>query len=398
MSRLLALKALFHDAVDATTALVREGNGSVGRSIGRVGSILPGEAREVVHFANGVRGVVTERVLRSVSGVNRLVAVLSDAALKHVPWPEGPPPQLPMDEEALVSPAGAVDQLIGLLNAAVGDHLRRSDNGLDLGMTLREIASPGLSPERRRTLVVAVHGLGTTELCWVFGATEGLGDPRTTVATRLADAVGGVPVYVRYNGGVSIADNGRALARALQDHVSASPVPVERIVMVGHSMGGLVARAAAHHALEAGMGWRTRLTHVATIGTPHLGAPLAAVGHTAAAVLGAVDLPATRILHLILDGRSEGIQDLRHGDPQVLGPLDPDVAWVFVAGSYLKDAHGRIGRAVGDLMVTVRSAEGPRPGDHVQVHTHRVGGVVHATVQTDARVVQAVVDGITVYG
>ena len=63
-------------------------------------------------------------------------------------------------------------------------------------------------------------------------------------ARLIFDAVDGVtPVYLRYNPGRHISENGRDLAHRLQALVDAWPVPVEAISILAHSMGGLVSRS-----------------------------------------------------------------------------------------------------------------------------------------------------------
>ena len=52
------------------------------------------------------------------------------------------------------------------------------------------------------------------------------------------------------------------------------PVAVEDLSIVGHSMGGLVARSACCHAAQAEHRWTTSLKRLVFLGTPHLGAPL----------------------------------------------------------------------------------------------------------------------------
>ena len=80
--------------------------------------------------------------------------------------------------------------------------------------------------------------------------------------------------YARYNTGRHISDNGRALAAALDALVAGWPVEVSEIVLVGHSMGGLVARSACHYGECDGLGWTEQLRHVVCLGSPHMGAPL----------------------------------------------------------------------------------------------------------------------------
>ena len=77
---------------------------------------------------------------------------------------------------------------------------------------------------------------------------------RPTYGERLREDLGHTPVYARYNTGRHISDNGRALAAALEALVEGWPVAVEELVLVGHSMGGLVARSACHYGERDGHG------------------------------------------------------------------------------------------------------------------------------------------------
>src|SRR3954471_17419693 len=122
---------------------------------------------------------------------------------------------------------------LGALNGAVGDRLAESGNPLALDMTLQ---GGGDSPR----VAVFVHGLCETDDAWaLFG--------RHPYGARLEEELGYTPLYLRYNTGIHISDNGRRLARLLEETVESWPVPVEEIALVGHSMGGLVARRACHY-------------------------------------------------------------------------------------------------------------------------------------------------------
>ena len=143
-------------------------------------------------------------------------------------------------------------------------------------------------------------------------------------------------------------------------------MPVEEIALIGHSLGGLVARSACHQAAEAGMPWAGRVRHVVTLGTPHHGAPLAHGVHLAAHALHA--LPETRPFAGLLRRRSAGIRDLRHGslvdrdwegrDPDALRaaacaevPLLPGAMHCFVSASITRDPQHPLGRLLGDALV-----------------------------------------------
>jgi pimeloyl-ACP methyl ester carboxylesterase len=238
---------------------------------------------------------------------------------------------------------------------------------------------------------VFVHGLMETEHTWRIGARR-LGG---TYGSRLRDDLGRTPVYVRYNTGRHVSENGRSLADLLADAFEAWPVPVEEIAIVGHSMGGLVARSACHQASEEGAAWVSRVRHVVSLGTPHMGAPLAQAVHYASAALWKV--PETRPLAGLLRRRSAGIRDLRHGslvdedwrgrDPDALRrivccevPLLDGATHCFVSATVTRNPHHPIGRLVGDSLVLAPSASGRSRTRRIPFrdeHGHHLGGTHH---------------------
>ncbi|MBK7331706.1 MAG: hypothetical protein IPI87_04685 [Betaproteobacteria bacterium] len=153
------------------------------------------------------------------------------------------------------------------------------------------------------TLVVAAHGLCMNDLQWSRAGHDH--------AQALARDLGGTAVYLRYNSGMHVSTNGRELAALLEALVDAWPVPVARIVVLGHSMGGLVARSAAHYGGLAGHRWRTVLESLVFLGTPHQGSPLERGGHGLNQLLDA--LPFATPLGRLGRVRSAGITDLRYG-------------------------------------------------------------------------------------
>ena len=76
-----------------------------------------------------------------------------------------------------------------------------------------------------------------------------VGQPARAGGERLVDDLGCTSVFVRYNTGRHISVNGRELSELLDALVRAWPREVEQIALVGHSMGGLVARSACFSAL-----------------------------------------------------------------------------------------------------------------------------------------------------
>ena len=201
--------------------------------------------------------------------------------------------------------------MIAAIAGLTGDALEADGSPLAQPMAIRvggEPVRPGAAaladafPEATSRVVVFVHGLMETEFSW--GATE-------TYGTRLARELGYTPVYVRYNSGLHISRNGRCLSDLLEELVAAWPVEVERIALVGHSMGGLVARSACQRGTEAGASWVALVKQSVSLGTPHMGAPLEQAVHVLSAGLAA--LPETRPFASFLRRRSGGIRDLRQG-------------------------------------------------------------------------------------
>ena len=262
-----------------------------------------------------------------------------------------------------------------MLNGLRGDALEAAGSALQEPMALRAggravppepdalaAAFPAAGPRP----VVFLHGLMESEHAWRLGGREPYG-------ARLEHDLGRTALDVRFNSGRRISHNGRSLAELLEQMVAAWPVPVEEIALVGHSMGGLVARSACHQAAEAGMAWPGRVRHVVSLGTPHHGAPLEQGVHLAAHALHA--LPETRPFARFLRRRSAGIRDLRHGslvdrdwegcDPDALRaaacaevPLLPGATHCFVAATITRDARHPVGRFLGDWLVLSPSASG----------------------------------------
>jgi pimeloyl-ACP methyl ester carboxylesterase len=224
-------------------------------------------------------------------------------------------------------------------------------------------------PQAGPRLVVFVHGLMGTELGWRLGARKG----HASYGERLEDELGLTSVDVRYNSGRHISENGRSLADLLEALVAAWPVEVEELALVGHSMGGLVSRSACHQAALENADWAQHVRHVISLGTPHLGAPLAQGVHYLAA--GLSRLPETRPVGAFFGRRSAGIRDLRHGslvdadwrgrDPDALAavacqevPLLEGATHCFVAATITASGADPLGRLIGDTLVLGPSASG----------------------------------------
>lgn len=248
------------------------------------------------------------------------------------------------------------------VNGLIGDRLVRERPQLAIPMAVRldgrdvPIDTSGLRdgfPDATGRLAVFLHGLCENESYWRRHRDR----TGTTYGEALA-ARGWTPVFLRANTGLGLRENGVALASLMQTVVDRWPVEVTRIALVGHSLGGLVMRAAGAVAAEppeSGREWSSLVSDVVTLGTPHLGAPIAwGIGHGSR---GLGKFPETAALGRILDWRSVGVHDLVAGLAEDVPPL-PHARYRLVAATLTTSQRHPFGHVVGDLLVRPPSAYG----------------------------------------
>jgi pimeloyl-ACP methyl ester carboxylesterase len=295
--------------------------------------------------------------------------------------------------------------VLGALNGFYGNHLVDRGNELALQMQIwrdgAQVAptEQGLAAgfaDASSRLVVFVHGLCETEVAWTWGPSrEGeAAAKRRTYGDRLQDELGFTPIYVRYNTGLHVSDNGRRLASLLDALTQAWPASVDELVLVGHSMGGLVARSACHYGEKDGLAFADSIRHVFCLGTPHLGADLEKGANALAWALNR--LPETKPIATFLNARSAGIKDLRYGscveedwcdcDPDEFlqdrcqeVPFLPDANYYFI-GAALRPTV--VGNLLGDLLVRMPSASGRGTGKGRRIpfevdNGHELPGLTH---------------------
>ncbi|MBW2214306.1 MAG: alpha/beta fold hydrolase [Deltaproteobacteria bacterium] len=384
MRRVRGFIDLVFDVVEETTNLVeRTHDAVVERSARRFAPIEPATstAKVITGVETAISGGVFESI-RVLNGFSRFtvnaVADVAEAGLDQPTDAEELQLATPIKSTAAGTASWYVDYLQASINGFWGDHLSRKK-------------SAAAFPNPTNKVCVFVHSLAATEWLWSLSSEEHYGDPDVTFGTRLADDLGFTPIYLRYNTGRHISENGRALAKLIAEVLDAYPVPVEEIALVGHSMGGLVVRSAAHYAREHDEPWVAHLRHVACIGSPHLGAPLEKAVNVLTNVLRKVDAAGAHVPAELLDSRSAGIKDLRYGytideewagrDPDEVFadarrhvPLVDGVGYYFLAATIARDPAHPLGQLLGDLMVRLPSASGEAP-EHAR-RIHFSGGAV----------------------
>lgn len=305
--------------------------------------------------------VLTGLVYGSVRGVTQAVGAVVDAALASLAPVLGA--SAPSAERAAV---------LAALNGLVGDYLSETGSALATTMCLchdgdtLDLEASALRealPDASSRVVVLVHGSSMNDLQWRRAGHDH--------GAALARDLGYSALYLRYNSGLHVSTNGRAFAALLEQLFAAWPVPLTELVLVGHSMGGLVVRSACHAGEVAAHKWRAdALTKLVCLGSPHHGAPLERGGNWVDVLLGVsgYSAPLARLGRL----RSAGVTDLRYGnvrdedwngrdrfalagDPRTVLPLPTDVQCYAVAAT---TSQATATRLAGDGLVPIDSALG----------------------------------------
>jgi len=317
----LAATRLAFDAVEGLTRVVEGMHANIAAGAPPLGRGTDGRTRGV-----------TRLVYTSIRVVNAGARAALDRGLALVP-PGGREPD-------------ARSAALAALNGVVGDHLAATQNPLAIPMRLRQEGEP------RPRLLLLIHGLCMNDRQWRWN-----GHDHGAALARELDLT---PLYLHYNTGRHVSENGRELAERLEDLLAEWPVRDAELTILAHSMGGLVARSACHDAAALGHAWPERVRRIVFLGTPHHGAPLERGGNRLETLLGASPYlaPLARLGAL----RSAGITDLRygnvreedwweldrftrHGDRRTPTPLPDGVECHALAGTR-------------DVLVPVRSALG----------------------------------------
>jgi hypothetical protein len=302
---------LLFDAVEQVTHIVEAMHANIAAASPPLGKGTNGRAR-------GISG----RVYGSIRLVNGVSRSMLDRTLGFLP---GQRPSSVAQPQA--------DAARSALNGILGDHLLETANPLAIPMQLRRNGQPlslerdalaAAIPEATGKILLVVHGLCMNDRQWNRNDHDH--------AAALARDRGYTPVYLHYNSGRHISENGREFAVLLERLVDAWPVPLSELSVLAHSMGGLITRSACHYAsqkasqkaapaaaqnstrtgAESGTRWLGVLRRIVFLGTPHHGAPLERGGHSLVTALGIS--PYTAPLARLGWLRSAGITDLRYGN------------------------------------------------------------------------------------
>jgi len=312
-------------AVDATIGLTNVVE-SMHHNIARAPGILGTPTQEPT---KGITGLV----YRTIRGITRLVGGGIDVALA---------------------------QLVRQFDHAASSAER---DGQPLELTGRALARA--IPQPSGKILLLAHGLCMNDRQWRRNGHDH--------GAALAADAGFTQVYLHYNSGLHISTNGRAFADLIETLLKAWPAPVEELVIIGHSMGGLVSLSACHYGKVAGHDWLRHLRKVVFLGAPHHGSPLERGGAWLHVILNAS--PYTAALARLGKIRSAGITDLRYGnlldedwehrdrfarskDKRRAVPLPDDVQCFAVGASIAKRESSLSKQLLSGRLVPLRSALG----------------------------------------
>lgn len=311
---------------------------------------------------------------------------------------------LPVHADLTYQPPYALP-IISALNGVCGDKLARWQSPLALPMSLRDkqghaIAWGDLTGATSNAKVALyIHGLCMSDREWQT--------PTKQATDELMQSKGWQIGHLRYNSGRAIWQNGEDLANWLE--AANAAYPAREIVLIGHSMGGLLMRSAFAYAHEHGQSWPARISKAAYLATPHLGAPLERAGNRLNTLLG--HSPYTAPFMRLGNIRSAAIKDLRYGfisqaeheqtqdigsrDHRLqLNPLPDGMAHLLIAGSLNPEAAKTW---VGDGLVPLYSALGQHKRDEKTLLAENItrlcyDHVDHLAMLSDVRVWDALAD------
>ncbi len=358
--RISDIRGALRLAVQATRGVTRITEGvhqSVWKTLGAPGGKTAGTTRGI-----------TGGVYRLVEGITQITGKSADTVMAVL--------QTTFESADRNEPRSArAESILAVLNGVMGDRLAEDASPFAITMDIRSEAimhGGTVEPAAHGTagkILLLIHGLCMDDLKQHAQHNGYVTEP----GELLADRLGYFPLYLRYNSGLHISQNGKELSGQLQQLVDRWPEEIADLSAVAHSMGGLVIRSAIQQAQQQGMSWPEQLKNLVFLGTPHHGAPLERAGNWLDLVL--EHAPYVKPFAALGQLRSAGITDLRYGnllaqdwdshdrfelkpDKREIVPLPDSVNCFTVAATLAEKRSILSDRLLGDGLVPLHSALG----------------------------------------
>jgi pimeloyl-ACP methyl ester carboxylesterase len=297
---------------------------------------------------------------------------------------------------------------ISALNGVLGESFDRSNSPLAVQMgfyhqnrrlELCDEQLENLFPAPSSKIAIFVHGLASHEQLWAYPKDIETPTSRLSYGSLLLRDFDYTPLYLRFNSGLRISKNGRSLSALMEDLLKAYPVDVEQIVLVGHSLGGLLIRSACHYGNESSSEWTSKVAKIFYLGSPHLGTPWEDWAKGSFPNMSASEHPLAHKLGQVYKSRGAAIKDLRYphlidedwqGDQTTAATSIPwleSVGHHFIGGTLTKDVAHPFSRVVGDGLVHLNSAHGhtnvdkekPEPAS-IEKYSAAIPGINHLSL------------------
>ncbi len=362
ISNLHGLTNILTDATINVTDLVEDMNKKIVHSPFLISTPLQ-------HFITGISGIV----YNNVRFVTKLVGYGLEKTLTQLN------PKFPIG-----IPFEKKETILAILNGVIGDYLDKNNNPLAIPMQLRHqnktipLNIDGINKVYSKIngrILLMVHGLCMNDMQWNHN--------NHNHGELLARELNLTPVYLHYNGGLHISTNGQNLNMILEELIKVWPIPVEELIIVAHSMGGLISRSAFHYGKKEKNTWTKYLKKIVFLGSPHHGAPLERVGNYVDLLFKTIHYvkPFARLAKM----RSSGITDLRFGnlveedwkgidrfekypDKRVHIALPENVNCYTIAATTGKKGDDLKAKIVGDGLVQLQSALGQHKDVNKKLH------------------------------
>lgn len=359
-SDLRGVKSLAVDAVTGVSGIVESMHQTIGSFAGFLGN---SDTQRTQGLTGGV--------YKSINLITELVGSGLDTLLLQLDKVLG-------DNTASTRKREAV---LAAVNGVLGDHLQATNNPLQTPMQFRfngesfdqQVLNKAIEKADGKLLVL-VHGSCMNDLQWNRQDHDH--------GKVLAEELGYARLYLHYNTGLHISENGSNFAGLLENLLKESPENT-KITLLAHSMGGLVTRSACYYAEQAAYRWLTQLDSLIFLGTPHHGAPLEKGVNLIDNIIeiNAYSKPFSRLLQI----RSSGFTDLRYGnliagdweeqnrfkvqgDQRTPVPLPQNVACYTIAATKGETQSKLNDKLIGDGLVTLDSALGEHKNPALQLN------------------------------
>ncbi|TXD50464.1 MULTISPECIES: hypothetical protein [unclassified Polaribacter] len=266
------------------------------------------------------------------------------------------------------------EMIISALNGVIGDYLEEKENPLKINMQFRfQSKALKIDPKRLKVayptingkILLMIHGSCMNDIQWTR--------KEHNHGEILSKELNKTPFYLNYNSGKHISTNGQNLNESLEELLKNWPVPVEELIIVAHSMGGLIARSALYYGQKDQKNWPKQLKKVIFLGTPHHGSHVERTGNYLDLILEAI--PYTKPFAKLGKIRSAGVTDLRYGnlvdedwqnkdrfelksDQRQHIPLPQQIEFYAIAAVNKKETSTKSTKSLGDNLVDVKSALG----------------------------------------